>query len=201
MLNGTCPQFERAAYSSNSQVSVASSGLFGFGLSAIFLNLLQTGLFSIDISLLAMGVFYGGVSQITVGLVEWHKNNTFGAITFVSFGLFWLSLVGFIILPEAGWGVVPQATVLSAYFFLWGAFTLILVANAIQLSFSVRMVFLMLVVYFIAFALGQGTGSPMIQTIANYCGFAAGGAALYAAVGQISRQVFGRSPESEENSR
>ena len=193
MSNRAYSLAERPACTANSQVSISPSGLFGFALSAIFLNLIQTGLFSISITILAMGVFYGGVTQITVGLVEWHRNNAFGATVFVAFGLFWLSLVGFIILPEAGWGVIPQGTVLSAYFFLWGAFTLILLANATQLDFSVRMVFLLLVVYFIVFSIGEGTGIPLVETIANYCGFAVGGAAVYAGMSKIAKQLFGTS--------
>jgi len=190
MLNRACSHFERASFPSTCQVSLSFPGLFGFGLSAIFLNLFQTGLFSIDITILAMGVFYGGIAQITSGLFEWHKNNIFGATAFVSFGLFWLSLVGFIMLPEVGWGVVPQATVLSAYFFLWGGFTLILLANATQISPSVKIVFISLVVYFIAFSLGEATESMSVRMAAGYCGFASGFAALYAGMALIIKQVF-----------
>ncbi len=192
MLNKAHPHFAQSSFSVKCQTSVSSSGLFGFGLCAIFFNLFQAGLFPVDITILAMGVFYGGISQITVGLMEWHKGNFFGAAAFVSFGLFWLSLVGFFILPEAGFGVAPHSSVLSAYFFLWGGFTLILLTSATHISHAVRMVFVLLVVYFIVFSLGEATGSLAVRLTALYCGLAGGCAALYAGTALIVNQVFGR---------
>ncbi|WP_432821587.1 acetate uptake transporter [Trichloromonas sp.] len=191
-MNKAHLQFGQSSFSASCQSSVSSSGLFGFGLCAIFFNLFQAGLFPVDVTILAMGVFYGGVSQITVGLMEWHKNNFFGAAAFVSFGLFWLSLVGFFVLPEAGFGVVPDSMVLSAYFLLWGGFTLILFSSARQISRSVKLVLISLVAYFAIFSLGEATGSIMIGRFAAYCGLAGGCAALYSGTALIVNQVFGR---------
>jgi succinate-acetate transporter protein len=36
-----------------------------------------------------MGIFYGGFAQITAGIMEFKKGNTFPFIVFVSFGFFW----------------------------------------------------------------------------------------------------------------
>jgi succinate-acetate transporter protein len=192
MLNKAHSHFAQSAFTVRCQTSVSSSGLFGFGLCAIFFNLFQVGLFPVDITILAMGIFYGGISQITVGLMEWHKDNFFGAATFVAFGLFWLSLVGFFILPEAGFGVVPHPSVLSAYFFLWGGFTLILLTSTPKISHAVRMVFVLLIVYFVVFSLGEATESIAVRQTAAYFGLAGGCAALYAGTALVVNQVFGR---------
>lgn len=39
--------------------------------------------------ILGMGLYYGGIAQITPGILEFNKGNTFAAIAFISYGLFW----------------------------------------------------------------------------------------------------------------
>ena len=58
--------------------------------------------FKIGPMILAMGIFYGGLSQVIVGIMEWKKGNTFGTLAFTSYGLFWLTLVGILIIPKLG---------------------------------------------------------------------------------------------------
>ncbi len=192
MLNKVRSLSEKSRVSTRGQTSVSSSGLFGFGLCALFFNLYQAGLFPVDITILAMAVFYGGISQITVGLMEWHKNNYFCAAAFVTFGLFWLSLVGFIILPAVGFGSTPHPSVLAAYFFLWGGFSIILLASATQISPAVRMVFVLLATYFFIFSIGAATESITVRLVAAYFGLAGGCTALYAGTTLIVNQVFDR---------
>ena len=71
----------------------APIGLLAFGLTTVLLNLHNAGLFSLNTMILAMGIFYGGTAQIIAGVMEWKKNNIFGATAFVSYGSFWLTLV------------------------------------------------------------------------------------------------------------
>ena len=52
--------------------------------------------------ILAMGIFYGGVAQIMAGIMEWRKGNTFGTTAFLSYGLFWVSIVALLLLPAGG---------------------------------------------------------------------------------------------------
>ena len=66
----------------------APLGLFGFGMTTVLLNLANAGAFSRTTMVLAMGIFYGGITQIIAGVMEWKKNNMFGAVAFISFGAF-----------------------------------------------------------------------------------------------------------------
>ena len=50
--------------------------------------------------ILAMGVFYGGLAQVIAGTMEWKKNSTFGMTAFLSYGFFWLTLVGLLAFPK-----------------------------------------------------------------------------------------------------
>ena len=52
--------------------------------------------------ILAMGICYGGAAQIIAGIMEWKKGNTFATTAFLSYGLFWFSLVTLIILAKLG---------------------------------------------------------------------------------------------------
>src|SRR5271156_463102 len=78
----------------------APLGLFGFGMTTVLLNLHNSGFFPMNSMILAMGICYGGCAQVIAGIVEFKKNNTFGATAFTSYGFFWLSLVCIILLPK-----------------------------------------------------------------------------------------------------
>ena len=96
----------------------APLGLMGFGMTTVLLNLHNAGFFPLGSMILAMGIFYGGVAQVIAGIMEWKKGNTFGTTAFTSYGLFWLSLVGLILMPKFGWCNPPENSVpkVSLYF-------------------------------------------------------------------------------------
>jgi succinate-acetate transporter protein len=71
----------------------APLGLIGFGMTNVLLNLHNAGFFALGSMILAMGIFYGGLAQLFAGTMEWKKGNTFATTAFLSYGLFWLSLV------------------------------------------------------------------------------------------------------------
>lgn len=77
-------------------------GLMGFGMTTVLLNLHNAGFFPLSSVILSMGIFYGGLAQILAGLLEYKKGNTFAATAFTSYGAFWLSLVGLLMLPKMG---------------------------------------------------------------------------------------------------
>jgi uncharacterized protein len=59
----------------------------------VLLNIHNAGFFPVGSMILAMGAFYGGVAQIITGILEYKKRNTFGMTAFISYGLFWWTLV------------------------------------------------------------------------------------------------------------
>src|ERR1043166_7282194 len=101
----------------------APLGLLGFGMTTVLLNLHNAGLYELNSMILAMGIFYGGLAQIIAGIMEWKKGNTFATTAFISYGLFWLSLVGLIVLPKIGWGSASNETSMAAYLAMCGLFT------------------------------------------------------------------------------
>jgi len=81
----------------------APLGLCAFGMTTVLLNLHNAGFYEMNSMILAMGIFYGGLAQVIAGIIEAKKNNTFGLTAFTSYGFFWLSLVGLIVIPKFGW--------------------------------------------------------------------------------------------------
>lgn len=170
----------------------APLGLLGFGMTTVLLNLHNAGLFPLDAMILAMGIFYGGCAQIIVGIMEWKKNNTFGTTAFTSYGLFWLTLVALIILPQTGYAVKPNAMAMTAYLAMWGLFTFVLFIGTFKLNRALQVVFGSLTVLFFLLAIGDITGNHTIKTIAGYEGIFCGFSAIYTGLAQVLNEVYGR---------
>ena len=170
----------------------APLGLLGFGMTTVLLNLHNAGFFALDAMILGMGIFYGGLGQILVGIMEWKKNNTFGATAFTSYGLFWLSLVALIVLPKTGFGAAPQASAMTAYLAMWGLFSAVLFIGTFRLNKALVFVFGSLTILFGLLVAAEATGNPMLKTIAGYEGIVCGLSAIYTGMAQVMNEVFGR---------
>jgi succinate-acetate transporter protein len=170
----------------------APLGLMGFGMTTVLLNLHNAGLFGLGSMILAMGIFYGGMAQVFAGWMEWKKGNTFGTTAFTSYGLFWLSLVGLIALPEMGIGTAPEPNAMAAYLALWGTFTAIMFIGTLKMNLALQTVFGSLALLFFLLALGDYTGNTTITTIAGVEGIICGASAVYAALAQVLNEVYGK---------
>ncbi len=80
----------------------APLGLMGFGMTTVLLNIHNAGFFSISAMVLSMGFFTGGLPRLSPACLSTKKGNTFGLVAFLSFGHFWLTLVGLLVLPKTG---------------------------------------------------------------------------------------------------
>jgi uncharacterized protein len=170
----------------------APLGLMAFGITTVLLNLHNAGLFGLGTMILATGIFYGGIAQIIAGIMEWRKNNTFGTVAFLSYGSFWLTLVGLLVLPEMGWGAAPESAAMVAYLSMWGLFTAIMFVGTLKINRALQVVFATLIVLFLLLALGDATGNATITRIAGYEGVVCGLSAIYTATALIWNEVYGR---------
>lgn len=165
----------------------------GFGMTTVLLNLHNVGLFPLGSMILAVGIFYGGMAQVVAGVMEWKKGNTFGTTAFCSFGFFWLSLVGLIIMPQMGWGNPPNSIAMAAYLLVWGLFTAVMFIGTLKLNRALQFVFASLALLFFLLALADITGSAIIKSIAGFEGIICGLSAIYAALAQVLNEIFKRS--------
>ena len=164
----------------------------GFGIATILLNLHNIGYYPLDSMVLAIGFFYGGLSQVIAGIMEWKRNNTFGTTAFISYGLFWLSLVSLIVMPGFGIGIYPNGAAMSAYFAIWGFFTLLMFLLTFRINKALQLVFLTLLLLFMFLAFSEGTGDPSVKSMAGYIGIVCGTLAIYTAAAQILNEAYGK---------
>jgi succinate-acetate transporter protein len=171
----------------------APLGLLGFGMTTVLLNLHNAGFYELNSMVLAMGICYGGLAQIIAGIMEWRKNNTFAATAFVSYGLFWLSLVTMIILTKLGWGAASNETAMAAYLAMWGLFTAVMFIGTLRLHVAGQVVFGSLTILFFLLAIGDFTGSgPGFRHFTGYEGIFCGFSAMYAGLAQVLNELYGK---------
>ena len=170
----------------------APLGLCAFGLTTVLLNFANAGFYPLDAMILAMGIFYGGTAQVIAGIMEWKKGNTFATTAFTSYGLFWLSLAGILMLPKVGLGIAPEPLAMAAYLAMWGGFTAILFFATLKLTRALQAVFLTLTILFFLLAIGDVTGSATLKTIAGFEGMLCGALAIYAGLAQVINEVYGK---------
>ena len=170
----------------------APLGLLCFAMTTILLSSHNAGLFALDAMILAMAIFYGGLAQIVAGIFEWRKANTFATTAFISYGSFWLTLAGLIILPKLGLAEKPSSNAMAAYLGIWGLMSFILFIGTLRLNRALQITFFLLVVAFALLAIGDLTGNPNLKTIAGWEGILLGFSAMYTGLAQVLNEVYGR---------
>ncbi|MDB5130977.1 MAG: hypothetical protein JWR02_726 [Mucilaginibacter sp.] len=170
----------------------APLGLCAFGITTVLLNLHNAGFFPMNSMILAMGIFYGGLAQVIAGVIEAKKNNTFGLTAFTSYGFFWLSLVGLIVMPKLGWAAATSDSAMAAYLGIWGVFTLCLFFGTLRLNRALQFVFASLTILFFLLAAEHATGNESIGKFAGYEGIICGASAIYAGIANVLNEVYGR---------
>ncbi len=171
-------------------------------MTTVLLNLHNAGYYEMNSMILAMGIFYGGTAQVIAGIMEWKKGNTFATTAFLSYGMFWLSLVALILLPKIGStspGTMaalvegPAGPAFGFYLAIWGLFTAVLFVGTLRLSRALQVVFATLTVLFIMLALGKfsdmGEG---FEHVTGYEGIGCGLSAMYVGLAQVLNEVYGK---------
>jgi succinate-acetate transporter protein len=172
----------------------APLGLLAFGMTTVLLNCANAGLIGLGSMILAMGIFYGGLAQVFAGIFEWKKGNTFGTTAFLSYGLFWLTLVALLLIPKTSWGQDFKVTTGGqvAYLIMWGVFTTVMFIATLKLNRALQVVFFTLAVLFFLLAAHEGMGGASLGTFTGYEGIFCGLSAIYAGLAQVLNEVYGR---------
>jgi len=179
-------------HTSDLTANPAPLGLLAFGMTTVLLNIHNAGFYELNSMILAMGIFYGGVAQIVVGLLEWKKNNTFGMTAFGSYGFFWLTLVGLLVMPKLGLVEATSKNAMICYLSMWGIFTLLMFVGTLKMSRALQFVFGSLTVLFFMLAIGDATGNEVFKQLTGYEGIICGAAAIYTGMAQVLNEVYGR---------
>jgi len=177
----------------DSSANPAPLGLLAFGMTTVLLNLHNAGYFEINSMILAMGVFYGGSAQVIAGIMEWKKGNTFATTAFISYGMFWLTLVALIVMPKLGLASPTDETAKAAYLAVWGLFTAVMFLGTLYLSRALQFVFLSLTILFFLLAYGDLSGAgPAYKHITGFEGIICGLSAIYTGLAQVLNELAGK---------
>jgi len=175
----------------NMLANPAPLGLMGFGMTTVLLNIHNTGIFALGTMILAMGIFYGGIAQLIAGIMEYQKGNTFGVTAFTSYGLFWLSFVGLLVLPEFVTSFdAPDGTAMGWYLFLWGLFTMLMFIGTLKKNTGLQLVFFTLFVLFYLLALEEWGFFDSIWV--GIEGIICGLSAIYLAMAEVINETYGK---------
>ncbi|MEI8093146.1 MAG: acetate uptake transporter [Spirochaetales bacterium] len=176
----------------------APLGLLGFGMTTILLNIHNAGFTPLTSAIMGMGIFVGGLAQVIAGVMEFKKNNTFGATAFTAYGFFWLSLVAIWTLPKMGLATASDEVTMGCYLAIWGLFTLGMWFGTWKLNRMLQVVFGTLVALFFLLAArdflnasGPEAGKT-VGLVAGWVGLACGFSAVYGSLAQVLNEVYGR---------
>lgn len=107
----------------------APLGLAAFALTTFLLSVSNAGWTDGGAAWLGFAFAYGGLAQLLAGMMEFRRNNVFGATAFSTYGAFWIGLGLYALLVEGGSANVPNdlAWILTAfaifntYMLLWSS--------------------------------------------------------------------------------
>jgi len=170
----------------------APLGLCAFGTTTILLSLCNAGIIGLSSPIIAMVIFYGGIAQIIAGLMEWKKNNNFGFLTFVSFGFFWMTFAGVLMLPVLGLAKAPQPTDLAAFLAVWGIIAFGLLICTMKMHRSLQVTVLAVFLLIVLLVAAELTESGLIKLAGGLMGIISGGLALYIGIGQVINEIHNR---------
>ena len=170
----------------------APLGLCAFGTTTILLSLWNAGVIGITSPIFAMAIFYGGLAQIIAGLMEWKKNNNFGFLTFVSFGFFWMSFAGVLMLPALGLAKAPGPADLAAFLAVWGIVAFGLLICTLNMHRSLQVTVLAVFLTIVLLVAAELTESGLVKLGAGLMGILAGVLAIYIGLAQVINEVHNR---------
>ncbi|MEI7908376.1 MAG: acetate uptake transporter [Verrucomicrobiota bacterium] len=177
----------------DSTANPAPLGLLAFGMTTVLLNLHNAGYYELNSMILAVGIFYGGSAQVIAGIMEWKKGNTFATTAFISYGMFWLSLVALLMLPKMGLATATDETAKGAYLAVWGLFTAVMFLGTLHLSRALQFVFLSLTILFFLLAYGDLSGAGAgYKHFTGFEGIICGLSAMYAGLAQVLNELAGK---------
>jgi len=162
-------------------------------MTTVLLNLHNAGFYELNTIILAMGICYGGIAQVIAGIMEWRKGNTFATTAFISYGLFWLSLVALIVMTKLGWAPASNDKAMAAYLFMWGLFTLVMFIGTLRLHIAGQIVFGSLALLFFLLAYGDFTNaSAGFRQFTGWEGIFCGFSAIYTGLAQVLNELYGK---------
>ena len=177
----------------------APFGLTGFGLTTILLNLANCGVFPVDSMIIAMGICLGCTLQMIGGIGAYIAGKTASALTFCTYGLFWLSF-SLTTIFNAQKTVTPTGDMgLAFYLFIFGCFSIFMMAALWKTNWVLRVTFITVILLFWLLALRHWMGYHNLSKqmlddcskVAGSVGVICGSLALYLGMAEVIEGEYG----------
>jgi len=130
---------------------------------------------------LGVALFYGGIAQLVAGMMEFVKGDTFGALAFSSYGMYWMSFWYLVShdkdLPTTG---TDAAMGIGAFLLAWTIFTILMTVVASRISGVLFVLFISVSLTFAFLTIGELGSSTGITKIGGWLGLITSLVAWYA---------------------
>lgn len=173
----------------------APLGLFAFGLTTVFLFLVNTGILPAggEAVVIPMAFAFGGTIQTFAGIFEFCMGNTFGLTVFMSFGAFWWWFALLFVFTHNGIldasGAGPSV---GACLLLWGVLTTGFWISSFSKGWVLCITFLAAVLAFFLLGLGKVLPSSLLASLGNWDALLTGALALYCGVAILTNGTYDR---------
>jgi hypothetical protein len=169
----------------------APLGLCAFGMTTIALSLHNAGITGLSSPIIAMALLYGGLAQVIAGILEWKKNNTFGFLTFGSFGFFWIAFATILMLPILNLAAKPSAVDMAGFLAIWGIFAIGLFVCTLKMHKILATTLAFVVLLVVLLVIATLTANTLVHTLGGFVGIITGALALYIGMGQVINEIYG----------
>ncbi|HEY5672199.1 MAG TPA: acetate uptake transporter [Malonomonas sp.] len=171
---------------------IPSLGLFALALTISTYAFSQIHLLQPPVTSLGTVLLIGGGLQILTGLHSHSEGLNTARTTLVPLGLFWLSLIGFEVFPELGYGRHPSPVAMVAYLSMWGFFVALLFLGSFRQSRPLQLIYATLMVCLLLLAMATLKENPLLLLFGSLAGIICGLTAGCTALAQLYHQWFRR---------
>lgn len=135
---------------------------------------------------------FGGLIQICVGFWHLRNNELFPAITFSSFGAFWISFGLFATLYLDHIPPTDRGTVTALFLTPWAVFSLYMLIGALRTNRAIVIAFVLVETTLIPLIYGNGANDPTAIHLGGWCGIALSLVVWYIAAAEVLNHQFHR---------
>ena len=171
-------------------------GLAAFALTTFVLSVFNAGLLDSKAVPVVFGLalFYGGIAQIVAGVMEYFKNNLFGATAFTSYGAFWMAFWYLQTSAKFAEDIDPglKAQGVGVFLLGWTIFTAYMLFAVSKVNYGLTFTFSALLVAFICLTIGDFTHIVAFTRAGGFFGLAAAAGAWYCSAAGVINFTNGK---------
>jgi succinate-acetate transporter protein len=174
-------------------VDPRSLGLAAFATTTFAFGLSYTTIWDNGVaSVLALALAYGGAIQVLAGIWAFARRLMFPAVTFCSFGAFYVGYYLFVHSIESGLRPADATTALAVFLLAWLIFSFYVFIAALRVSGTVAVVHFFWFLTYLLLVIGLFLGNTNVVIGGGAAGVATAAAAWYGSCALLVNHTFGK---------